>query len=104
MNVDYRKLFKGKWFTASELNGKDLEVTITKVTVETVKNQGGEEECPTIHFEQHAKPLVLNKTNAKLLAKRTGSNNVDDWVGKSVTLKESVTTFGGEEVPCVRVK
>lgn len=101
--MDFRKMFKSQWFTASELDGKELIVTIDKVTVETVKNQSGDEQCPTVHFKEHSKPLVLNKTNAKAIAKRHG-NDADDWVGKQITLRESVTTFGGEEVPCVRVK
>lgn len=101
--MDYRKMFKSQWFTAAELDGKDLEVTIEKVTIESVKNQGGEEECPTIHFKEHSKPLVLNKTNAKSIANKHGTD-ADEWVGKKVTLRESVTSFGGEEVPCVRIK
>lgn len=101
--MDYRKMFKSQWFTAAELDGKDMEVTITNVTVEKVKNQSGEEECPTIHFKEHSKPLVLNKTNAKAIAAKHGTD-ADEWVGKKITLRESVTTFGGEEVPCVRIK
>lgn len=100
---DYRKMFRSQWFTAAELDGKEMPVTIREVTVEKVKNQSGEEECPTVHFAEHPKPLVLNKTNAKAIAARHGTDTAD-WVGKSVTLRESVTTFGGEEVPCVRIK
>lgn len=101
--MDYRKLFKSQWFTAGELDGGELTLTVEKVTVETVKNQGGEEECPTLHFKEHKKPLVLNKTNAKAIAAKHGCD-ADDWIGKQITFRESVTSFGGEEVPCVRVK
>ena len=101
--MDYRKMVKSQWFTAAELDGQEMLLTITKVTVETVKNQSGEEQCPTIHFAEHDKPLVLNKTNAKSIAAKHGTD-ADQWSGKQITLKESVTSFGGEEVPCVRIK
>lgn len=100
--MDYRKLFKSDWFTAADIEDGELEVTIRAVSVEKVKNQSGEEERPAVHFDGH-KPLVLNKTNAKAIAAKHGAD-ADEWKGKKVTLKESVTTFGGEEVPCVRVK
>jgi hypothetical protein len=101
--MDYRKLFKSKWFTAADIEDGSIDLTIAKVTVETVKNESGEEQCPTLHFAEHDKPLVLNKTNARAIAGKFGAD-ADGWAGKGVTLRESVTTFRGEEVPCVRVK
>lgn len=103
MSVDYRKLFKSKWFTAADIENGEVTLTVKGVTVEAVQNQGGTEECPTLHFEEHPKPLVLNKTNARSIAAKHGAD-ADEWVGKAITFRESVTTFGGEEVPCVRVK
>lgn len=103
MKVDYRKLFKSQWLTAADLEGGELELTIAKVTVETVKNESGETECPCLHFLDHPKPLVLNKTNARAVAGKYG-DDAEGWAGKQVTLKESVTTYNCEEVPCVRIK
>lgn len=101
--MDYRKLFKSKWFTASCFEGKPITLTIESVSVEVVENESGKEECPCIHFVGDAKPLVLNKTNARAIAGLHGSD-ANEWAGKEVTLRESVTTYRGEEVPCVRVK
>ena len=101
--MDYRKLFKSKWFTAACFeDSKPVTLKITDVTVEVVENESGKEERPCIHFEK-CKPLVLNKTNARAIASLHGAE-ADDWKGKEVTLRESVTTYRGEEVPCVRVK
>lgn len=101
--MDYRKMFHSQWFTASELDGGEETLTITKVTREMVKSETGEEERPTVHFAESDKPLVLNKTNARKIAGRFG-NETDEWIDKQVTLRESVTTYRGEEVLCVRVK
>lgn len=32
------------------------------------------------------KPVILNKTNAKFFVKETGSDYMEDWIGKPVTL------------------
>lgn len=101
--MDYRKLFKSKWFTASCFEGKPITLTIADVKVEEVENESGKEECPCVHFEGNAKPLVLNKTNARAIASLHGAD-AEDWKGKKITLRESVTTYRGDEVPCVRVK
>lgn len=96
-------MFRSEWFTAAEIENGTIDVTIKRVTVETVKNQAGEDQCPAVWFQEHPKALVLNKTNAKAIAAKHGTD-ADEWVGKKITLRESVTSFGGEEVPCVRVK
>jgi hypothetical protein len=36
--------------------------------------------------ERLYKPVILNKTNAKFFVKETGSDYVDDWVGRPVIL------------------
>ena len=101
--MDYRKLFKSKWFTAACFeDGEPITVTIKDVTIEVVENESGKEERPCLHFDKF-QPLVLNRTNAKAIAKLHG-DDADQWPGKEITLRESVTTYRGEEMPCVRVK
>lgn len=101
--MDYRKLFNSKYFTAADIEGGERKLTVKVVRREVVANGGGEEECPIIHFSDFDKPLVLNKTNARAIAAKLG-NDCDAWAGQSVTFRKSVTTYKGEEVPCVRVK
>ena len=48
---------------------QDLVVTITDVKTEQVMNADGRnEECLVAHLKDH-KPLIVNKTNAKAIAK-----------------------------------
>lgn len=48
-------------------------------------------------------PLVLNKTNAKLIAGIHGPS-VSKWIGKSVVLFQSKARLGKEKVDCIRVR
>jgi len=49
------------------------------------------------------KKLILNKTNAKAIAKRYGSK-AQDWVGNWIRLvPEKCDAFGQKDTPCIRV-
>lgn len=83
--------------------GQDLLVTIKKVVREIVTSAGGKkEECTVCHLEGQ-KPLILNATNGKTIAKLYGPY-IEDWAGKSIVLFASTTKFGGEIVECIRIK
>ena len=47
--------------------------------------------------------LMLNKTNAQLIAKQHG-DDMESWVGKTITIYPTTTDFGGEQVDCIRVE
>jgi hypothetical protein len=101
--MHYLKLYPSKYLSAADIPEKGLTVTIDKVVKEKVSNENGEEEKALLYFSDFAKPLVLNKTNANAIAAKHGAD-ADDWTGKKVTFRESVTTLAGVERPCVRVK
>ena len=42
-------------------------------------------------------------TNANSIARRYG-DETDDWIGAKLELYGSVTTFGGKEVDCIRIR
>jgi len=55
--------------------------------------------------ENECKPLVLNKTNGKKIARILGSDEFDDWIGKTIVLWNNPDIeFQGETVGGVRVK
>jgi len=84
--------------------GKDLVVTITDVKKEMVKDATGlESECLIINL-QNQKPLICNKTNAKSIAKATGSPFIEDWKGKQIALYIASVRAFGETVDGLRVR
>jgi hypothetical protein len=84
-------------------NGNDLIVTITRVQKEEVTMMGGKKEDHTIVYLADQKPLILNVTNSKSIAKLYGAY-IEDWEGKDITLYASTTKMGGEIVECLRVR
>ena len=58
---------------------------------------------PILHFEGKDRGLVLNKTNARAIARRHGPT-MDDWIGKEIQIYQArVDAFGESGVPAVRV-
>lgn len=94
-------------YSLADTNGKYTEqfVTITKVELKRVKGLNNkEEDCITCWFKQYPKPMILNATNCKQLVKLTGSEFIENWVGKSVTLYVSKVRAFGENVDALRIK
>lgn len=83
--------------------GEEKTVTIKEVKREIVQNQNGQEECTVAHFEEDVKPLILNKTNANMIAKVYGTPYIEDWSGHRITLKVKKVKAFGEMVDAVRV-
>lgn len=84
-------------------NGDDMTVTITNVRKEEVTMMGGKKEDHTIVYLANQKPLILNVTNSKSIAKLYGAY-IEDWEGKDITLYASTTKMGGEIVECLRIR
>jgi hypothetical protein len=98
MNVD--EIFTSKYLKASDLQGKEVTVTIAKVGVESL-NDG--ERKPSLHFVGKDKGMLLNKTNTNRIATMYGKE-MNEWVGKKVTLAAEWVDFKGETVEAVRVQ
>jgi hypothetical protein len=98
-------LIPSEYVEAADLKRKVAPVTITQVEVSELRMQGGKsQKKPIIHFKGTNKKLVLNKTNAKSIAKVLGTGVCEEWVGKQIILYPTTTRCGGEEVDCVRVR
>lgn len=87
--------------------GQDLIVTIKYVANEIVTGADGKKEsCSVMHFvENDIKPLVLNATNNKTIAKALKTPYVEHWAGKKIQLfvQPNVKAFG-DVVDAVRVR
>jgi len=64
---------------------------------------GRNEECLVAYLENQ-KPLIVNKTNAKAIAKVVGSNYIEEWIACSISLYIANVKAFGEVVEAVRVR
>lgn len=85
--------------------GEEKTVTIKEVKRELVYNPSGagKEECTVAYFEEDLKPLILNVTNCKTIAKVWGTPYIQDWSGRRIILKVKKVSAFGEMVDAVRV-
>lgn len=81
-------------------------VSIKSVNQENVAKEGAPPDKKwCLHFEELEKPMVLNSTNGQLIAKITGSDDSDGWIGKHIVLfHDPNVSFGGKLVGGIRVR
>ena len=84
-------------------DGRPVSLTIRGVTEETVAGPRGESQKVVVSFRERPKKLILNKTNARALAKVLGPET-DAWPGASVVLGVEPVKVGKQTVPSIRVK
>ena len=89
--------FISNYLKASDLDGKDMVVTI-----KSIESEEFEKVKPVAYFEEN-KPLILNLTNAKTIAKLYGEN-MEDWIGKRIQLFSTEVDFRGNQTLAVRVR
>lgn len=92
MNIYKSSLFK--YIAGDSLIGKAVPMTMDRVVNEDVTGESGTAEKQILYFVESKKGMVLNKTNAKRIAKLFGPET-NDWKGKVIELyTESVKAFG----------
>ena len=79
----WKKLINPDFLGAYSLDpGKDIVLTIGQVKKEIVTGAGGKkEECIVCHWQENEKPMILNVTNCKTIAKQTGTPYIERWAG-----------------------
>jgi hypothetical protein len=104
MNVNQIK--QSNFLTKHDV-GKGTLVTIKgDVFQQNVAKEGAPEEHKyCIAFDELEKPMVLNSTNAQLIAQITGSQESENWNGHKLVLYEDPSiSFGGKLVGGIRVR
>lgn len=110
--MDVRLLFPSLYLGAPDLQGRDVTLTITRLTVDDLRTDRGTEKKPVLYFDECAakatdktkqKRMVLNKTNATLIANLYGWE-ADGWKGKRITLYPTKAAAFGKTVDCIRVR
>ena len=97
--------YPSNYLRAADLGGKEVDVTIDRVTSEEFEQDGKKRMKPVVHFRNTGiKPLVTNKTNAMLIATACGSEDYSTWTGKQVRLYADLVNFRGKVSEAIRVK
>lgn len=85
---------------------QDLVVTIKSVANELVTSPDGKKEtCMVMRFNENVKPMVLNATNSKTIAKLFKTPYIEEWAGRKIQLyiQTGVKAFG-DVVDALRVR
>jgi len=98
MNID-EVYEQSKSLKAEDLKGRTHKLMISEVG--TAKFKEGVK--ISLKFQGKKKALVLNKTNARVIAKYHGKNT-DGWIGKEIEIFPTETEFNGSLVDCIRVR
>lgn len=104
MNINDFYQTEGKWLKASDLkkDGKPVKAKLIIDRAEVVEFKDNTKKLG-VFFVGKEKGLVLNKTNAALIAEQHGQDT-GGWKGKEVRIYPTTTDFGGERVECIRVE
>lgn len=86
--------------------GEEPCYTIAHVRMEQVTGSDGKkEECSVMHFrEKGVKPMILNVTNSKTLARMYGTPYIEEWAGRRVQLYATMVSAFGAEVEALRIR
>lgn len=101
MNIN--DLFPSKYVKAMDLGDKIVTVTIKEMTVERLGHGNEQEQKPVLWFTNATKGLVLNRTNAMIIASLY-SPETDNWKGKQISLYAARVKAFGAWHEAVRVK
>lgn len=100
MNIN--EVYSGSYLKADDLQGKRVTVRINHVSVKEFEGDKGMDKKIILGFEGKDKCLVVNKTNAAIIAEMLGQNT-DDWIGGTIKLEVRKVEFSGRLVPAIRV-
>lgn len=102
----WKKLTNPNYIGAHDFQPNEkIVVTIDKVTKEMVKGMDGkEEQCIVATLVGAKKPLILNKTNCKIIAKVLETPYVERWSNGKITLYVAKVKAFGEVVEAIRVE
>ena len=96
--------FSSKYLKASDLDEQDITYRIRRYAeAEKMGASDDADEKPVLYFDGEKKGLALNKTNATIIGRIHGQE-MDDWVGKEITLYPTMVEFRGDMVEAIRVR
>lgn len=112
MTDHFEAMFDSNYLRWFHLPEGGVKIKIKGVKKEEMQLPGSRDKStkPVLHYElvagkleEGVKPLVLNKTNARLIAECCG-RSITGWIDKEVVLFQSKARLGRETVECIRVR
>lgn len=102
----WKKLTNPNYIGAHDLQpGQEVVITLRSIANEMVKGPDGkEEQCVVAQIDGAKKPMILNKTNLKIIAKVLDTPYVEEWSGCKVKIYVAKVKAFGEMVDALRVK
>lgn len=113
----WKKAFKSDYLSSSDIDDKDLVLTIEKVVYKECMTQSGKKFCNVAIFKgskfdekgkciSGTKPMILNVTNSKTIKKFSGNKtHLEDWNNIRVSIYvDSKVRFGNDTVEGLRIR
>ncbi len=102
MKSEFDTLYGSKYMSASELDDP-IQRTIGKVEITAFEKPGEPTKRKALlWFKGEDRALVLNKTNAAVLAHAYGKD-FRNWVDSTVEIRSELVNFAGRSVPGIRL-
>lgn len=109
-NTHYRKVFDSPYLSSMDVV-EPIDLTIERVTQESDKTKKSKDTFNTVYFKEKfirpgekLKPMILNATNSKMVAKITDSPFIEDWADTRIRVYvEKGIKFGRDLVDGLRV-
>lgn len=101
------QMFPSKYASAADLNGRPSTLIISKIVQDAVNRENGLENVFVVYFryiqdgapKDTQKGVILSRRLAEQIAEAVGSDDTDQWVGKSVVLyPTTVHAFGKDHL------
>ena len=110
-STHYRKVFDSPYLSAADVV-EPINLTIARVTQEVDKTKKSKDVFNTVYFVERdirpgekLKPMILNATNSKTVARLAGTPYIEEWGGKRITVYvETGIKFGRDTVDGLRIK
>lgn len=102
----WKKLTNPNYLGSYSFNPNETKIlTIKFVSQELVKNADGKDEmCMICKFIENEKPMILNKTNCKIISKLYETPYIEHWQGLMIEIEVKKIKAFGELVDALRVK
>ncbi len=94
------ELYPSKYLKAADLQDREIKMVIARIELEVI---GDDDKKPVVYFTKARKGLVMNRTNAKVIAAAYGQDT-DQWEDKEVILFPMMVQFRDDMVESIRVK
>lgn len=118
MKTHWKKAFKSDYLSSSDIDGKDLIVTIKRVAYQECMTLSGKKFCNVAHFTEPpvfdksgvqksgVKPMILNVGNSKIIKKFSGNKtHLEDWYNIKITIYvDTKVKFGSDTVEGLRIR